>query len=99
MFSKEDLKGVFQRARESNAPYVFIEVSIPGASAGEMIINKSENFDFKENFYLMSYNDKLEHHHNNNIKIIGMSYGDLDELRNIYWNNKNIVLCGGNIWK
>ena len=84
MFNKEDLKDIFTKARESNAEYVFIKVTIPGATKGEMIINKKENFDVKENFYLTAYNDRREHNHNNAIKIIGMSYGDLDELKNIY---------------
>lgn len=82
--NKEDLRTAFKRARETNAPYVFVEVSIPGAGSGEMIINKRENFDVKENFYLNTYNDKLEHNHNNKIKIIGLSYGDLEQLKNIY---------------
>ena len=82
--NKEDLRNTFKRAREANAPYVFVEVSIPGASSGEMIINKRENFDFKENFYLNTYNDRLEHNHNNKIKIVGLAYGDLEQLKNIY---------------
>lgn len=82
--NKDDLRKTFERAKESSAPYVFIEVTIPGAPQGEMIINKAVNFDFKENFYLTTYNDKLEHNHNNTIRIVGMSYGTLDELKNIY---------------
>ncbi len=82
--NKNNLRNTFKKARESNAPYVFVEVSIPGCKSGEMIINKKENFDFKENFYLNAYNDNLEHNHNNAIKITGLSYGDLEELKNIY---------------
>ena len=82
--TKERLRNTFKGARESNAPYVFIEVTIPDAPQNEMIINKADNFDFKENFYLTAYNEKLEHNHNNTIKIVGLAYGDLDELKNIY---------------
>lgn len=82
--NKDNLRNTFKQARESKAPYVFIEVTIPGAPSGEMIINKAENFDFKENFYLTAYNEKLEHNHNNTIKIVDLAYGDLDELKNIY---------------
>lgn len=82
--TKDDIRKVFKKAKETKAPYVFVEVTIPGCEKGEMIINKKENFDFKENFYLNTYNDKLEHNHNNAIKIVGLSYGDLDELKNIY---------------
>ena len=82
--NKNNIRETFRKARESNAPYVFVKVSIPGCSAGEMIINKRENFDFKENFYINTYNDKLEHNHNNSIKIEELSYGDLEQLKLMY---------------
>lgn len=82
--NKDNLRKVFKMARERKAPYIFVEVSIPGCDVGEMIINKRENFDFKENFYVNTYNDRLEHKHNNKVKIVGISFGDLEELKNIY---------------
>ena len=82
--NKNNIREIFKKARETNAEYIFVEVTIPGCEVGEMIINKKENFDFKENFYLNTYNDNLEHNHNNAIKIVGLSYGGLEELKRIY---------------
>ncbi len=65
----EDLIELMDKALEENK-YIAVEITIPGCESPELIINPPENIPFKKNYYLTAYNDKLEHNHNKDIKII-----------------------------
>lgn len=82
--NRQDLMNTFMKARGSGAEYIFVAVKLPDLEIPEMIVNRKENFDSKERYYLMAYDENLVHYHNKEISIVGLSYGDLDEIKNIY---------------
>lgn len=79
--TKQHLKNNFAKARETDSPYVFIGICADGID--EVIAIPERSFEAKEKFYLGAYSDDLTHVMNKNVYIRGLSYGDLDELRNI----------------
>lgn len=66
---KKELIKVFNRAKENNK-YVCVEVTIPGQKDTEFIINKCESIDNKLKYYLDTYDDKLQHNRNKDVKIV-----------------------------
>ena len=82
--NREDLINIFKGARETNAQYVFVVIKLPDLEIPEMIINRRENFESKEKYYIETYDENLIHKFNNDIYIQGLSYGELEELKNIY---------------
>ena len=69
--SKEYLIKVFKEAK-ANDKDVCVEVTIPGQSETEYIINKNSSIDNKLKYYLNTYNDKLEHSRNKEVKIVAV---------------------------
>lgn len=57
--NKEKLKEIFEIAKE-NKKDVAIELTVPTRSDTEIIIVKFGNLDYKLDYYLKNYNDKLE---------------------------------------
>lgn len=82
--NREDLINTFKKARETNARYVFVTIKLPDLDIPEMIINRKENFNNKEKYYTETYDEDLIHKFNKDICIQGLSYGGLEELKNIY---------------
>lgn len=68
--NKVDLINYFHRCIEHHTT-VALFITIPGCSKPELIINQRENFEFKLDYYLSTYDDKLEHKHAPGVKIIG----------------------------
>lgn len=56
---KEKLKEIFEIAKE-NKKDVAIELTVPTREDTEIIIVKFGNLDYKLDYYLKNYNDKLE---------------------------------------
>lgn len=79
--TKEVLFGTFDKARESESSFVFVEVSAEGTD--EVIVIPKKSFDAKEDFYDKAYNDNLTHVMNSNVFIRGVSYGEAGQLNNI----------------
>ena len=79
--SKEDLFQTFDKARASEAPFVF--VAIHAVDSEEVIVVPAKSFDAKEQFYDKAYNENLVHVMNSNVFIRGVSYGEAEQLNNI----------------
>lgn len=79
--SKEILFETFDKARETESPFVFVAIYAVGAE--EVIAIPAVSFDAKEQFYDKAYNDELVHVMNSQVYIRGLSYGDADVLNTI----------------
>lgn len=79
--TKDALFATFDEARESESPFVFVEVNAEGTE--EVIVIPQKSFDAKEDFYDKAYNDDLTHVMNSNVSIKGVSYGTAAQLNNI----------------
>ena len=82
--NRQALMDTFMRARGTNSEYVFIAIKLPDTEVPEIIVNRKENFDRKEAYYLKTYDENLRHYHNKDIAIVGMSYGNLEQIKNFY---------------
>lgn len=86
MLNKQDLINTAEIAKKENI-CLFIEVTIPGQEATEVIVNRPSSIDNKVKYYLEAYNDDLTHKHNTQIKIVQISAGDFEyELFDYYKN-------------
>ena len=83
MLNKNNLINCFKAAKEENANFVGVLVQVEGNPLPELIINPSENFDSKLDYYKEVYNDNLEHKFaDKNIKITGFTQADIfEEIR------------------
>jgi hypothetical protein len=76
MLTMKMLENCFQGAKEQNAKYVGIVVTIPNAEEREVIINAAANFDEKLKYYQQAYDEHLNHKHVKGIQIVGFTYGN-----------------------
>lgn len=67
--NKEKLKEIFKIAKE-NKKDVAIELTVPTREDTEIIIVKFGNLDYKLDYYLKNYNDKLELNRCAEVKIL-----------------------------
>lgn len=67
--NKEKLKDIFEIARE-NKKDIAIELTVPTREDTEIIIVKFGNLDYKLDYYLKNYNDKLELNRCAEVKIL-----------------------------
>ena len=79
--TKEALFETFDKARETESPFVF--VAIHAVDAEEVIAIPAASFDAKEQFYDKAYGDDLVHVMNSNVYIRGLSYGRAEVLNDI----------------
>lgn len=78
MLNKEDLIKTFDEAKENNLD-VAIELTVPTREDTEIIIVRNGNLDYKLNYYLNNYNDKLELERCTDIKMIDFYPFNWDE--------------------
>lgn len=76
--TKKHLIEQFDRAREEEAPFVFVGIEAEGVQ--ETICVPERSFDEKQAFYERSYTDELVHVMNKNVFIRGLSYGGSNQL-------------------
>lgn len=62
-----------------NYRYGYIEVTIPGQEATEIIINESDSLDNKIEYYKKTYNDDGVHRMNEHIRIV--SAGGVEQIK------------------
>ena len=74
--NKQRLIEYFEFAKTHNYEYVAVQIKMKDCKKPEIIINSKENFDFKLNYYLNAYNDKLELNHCTDIKIMNICIGN-----------------------
>ncbi len=75
----KELEAIFLKAK-STGKGVAIEVTIPGQSATEFIINKNESIDNKLDYYKKTYSDELIHKYCNDIRIVSAFTVDLNKI-------------------
>ena len=74
--NKLDLEVMFEQEIELSKKYVVVVVQIELFPANEIIINTTENFEAKLNYYKNAYNDNLELNAFNGIKIVDYYHSD-----------------------
>ena len=67
--TKKELTTIFMDAKKNKSD-VCVELTIPGQSDTEFIINKNASIENKLNYYLEFYDDELKHKNNSDIQII-----------------------------
>lgn len=72
----ENLVKCFNTAKEENYKYVGVAIVNEEYDGVEIIINSSENFDNKLDYYLKAYDDNLTLKAYNKIKILGFTFGN-----------------------
>lgn len=76
-----NLENCFHSASQNEKKYVGVLIEMPGFEKPEIIINPSDNFEKKIDYYRNTYDENLNHKHAPGIKIVGFTYGDnFDDL-------------------
>lgn len=82
----------FMSAKHNNAKYVGVLIETRGSKAPEIIINPSENFDAKLEYYKKAYTEDLVLKSFDGIRIIGFDYGNtFGQLENSLLNSDVII--------
>jgi len=90
MLTMKDLEQCFRDARFMNSLYVGIQIETRGSEGLETIINPSENFDAKLEYYKSAYTNELVLNKFDGIKIVNFGFGDCyDELECQFENIEN----------
>lgn len=71
-----DLELCFENAKKNNAKYIGVLVETRGTDKPEIIINPSENFDFKLDYYKKAYNNDLVLKTFDGIRITRFDFGN-----------------------
>lgn len=75
------LEKCFFAASQNDKKFVGVLIEMPGFNCPEIIVNPTENYDKKFEYYKSAYDENLNHRQAPGIKIIGFTYGDsLTEL-------------------
>ncbi|MED1906742.1 hypothetical protein P4V38_12445 [Cytobacillus firmus] len=80
----EHLISCFNDAKEFEATYIAVVLSMEGYDAYEYIINPHPNFDTKLAYYQNTYDNDLKHKFAKGIRIVDVKYGDYFE--DIEWS-------------
>lgn len=76
MLKMRDLESCFKTAREKGVAYIGVKFKNEKFERPEIIINESEDFDKKLEYYKKYYNDDLILNEFSGRRIVGLSYGD-----------------------
>lgn len=75
--SIDNLEKCFYEASQKDKKYVGVKIQMYGFDKPEIIINPTDNFDKKFDYYRYAYNTNLTlRNAPDKIKIIGFTYGD-----------------------
>ena len=66
---KENLINIFDTTKETGQD-IAVEVTIPGQTTTEVIINRNENLDNKLEFYKKAYDENCVHCMNKEVRIV-----------------------------
>jgi len=72
----DSLENTFEAAYQNGARLVAVKIEMQGFEKPEVIINQTENFKTKLEYYKKAYNQDLTLKAFNGIKIIGFTFGD-----------------------
>lgn len=78
-YTKFNLEWCFSNAITTGAKLIGVMIQLPNMNEPEAIVNPRANFPKKLEYYMSNYNDNLELKTNNEVKIIGLTYGDTYE--------------------
>lgn len=76
---KHMLMDVFEHARLSESPYVFVLIEAEGTD--EIVVVPNKSFNDKQAFYNKAYSDDLKHVMNKDVFIKRFDYGNADKLK------------------
>lgn len=82
VLNKQTLINSFEQARKHNFPFVFVGIEAEGIK--EVIVIPKESFDAKEEFYKRAYSDDLVHVMNSEVRIFGLSFGEVNEIYKMF---------------
>lgn len=77
--NKEELKEIFEEAKQKTID-VILELTVPGRQEPEYIIVLTDNLDYKLDYYMKNYNEKLELERCKDVKILSAKTIDTDEF-------------------
>ncbi|MEG1597282.1 MAG: hypothetical protein RR359_03310 [Bacilli bacterium] len=80
----DNLRNCFNYAIERKWKYIAVKIRMQGFEKDEIIINETENFEKKLEYYEKAYNEDLTLKTFNGIKIVGFTYSD--SFTNIEWD-------------
>lgn len=90
MVDLSKLENCFKVAKETNQKYIGVLIKMEGFEKPELIVNESENFERKLEYYKYSYNDDLTLKKCDSVKIIGYAFGsNLEDIYDYLKNNVN----------
>lgn len=71
------LENCFSAAKKVDAKYIGLSIEHKGTPKREIIINPSENFEYKLEYYKKTYNDDLQHNFDpENVRIFSVTFGN-----------------------
>lgn len=74
---KQKLKEIFEEAKQKTID-VILELTVPTRKESEYIIVLTDNLDYKLDYYMKNYNDKLELERCTDVKILSAKTIDTD---------------------
>lgn len=72
----QSLENLFKEAQRMKAKYIGVKIEMDGFKKPEVIINPSDNFDKKLEYYKKAYNDDLTLKATSSIRIVDFVYGN-----------------------
>lgn len=75
--NKQKLKEIFEEAKQKTID-VILELTVPSRQEPEYIIVVTDNLDYKLDYYMKNYNDKLELERCTDVKILSAKTIDTD---------------------
>lgn len=71
-----DLNEIINDAVEMDMKYIGVKIEMQGFEKAEVIINQSENFKTKQEYYNKAYNEDLTLKTFSGIRIVGAAFGN-----------------------
>jgi len=76
MFTMKNLENLFETAEKNQNKYIAVMIEAKGSAKPEIIINPSENFKAKLDYYKKAYDENLNLKASKGIKIVGAINGN-----------------------
>jgi hypothetical protein len=76
MFTMKNLENVFEAAEKNQNKYIGVKIEAKGSAKPEIIINPSENFKAKLEYYQKAYDENLSLKAAKGIKIVSAAGGN-----------------------
>lgn len=74
--TQKGIQAFFRKAKEAGHEYIAVAFSLPGTPKPEIQINPAENYDAKQRFFAVRYDDNLCARHNPELRVINYASGN-----------------------